>query len=159
MMIQVLIVCLLKMLDNLLTTGKTILIQKNKAFLASVVIVISQLLFYFVVSQVINQGGYTLMIVTSIAAGAGSLIAFGVNNRFSKDAIYMNVITSSVRSDIEDLCEHLRDNHIKYVVMDSYSRKWQTTLTVQAFAKTRHESKMIDNYIKSSNGKFLREIL
>ena len=44
--INLLVVFVIKVIDNILGTGKTILIQKNKAFIASLTVVISQLIFY-----------------------------------------------------------------------------------------------------------------
>ena len=48
--INLLVVFVIKVIDNILGTGKTILIQKNKAFIASLTVVISQIIFTYVLS-------------------------------------------------------------------------------------------------------------
>lgn len=51
------------------------------------------------------------------------------------------------------------EHKIKYIPVDSYSRKNERTKTVMAFAQTRHESKLIDSFLEKSNTKYLRQVL
>ncbi len=44
--INLVLIFIVKVIDNILGTSKTILIQKNKSFIASITVVISQIIFY-----------------------------------------------------------------------------------------------------------------
>ena len=46
------LIFIVKVIDNILGTSKTILIQKNKAFIASITVVISQIIFYKLINVV-----------------------------------------------------------------------------------------------------------
>jgi hypothetical protein len=48
---------------------------------------------------------------------------------------------------------------IKQVVTKSYTRKWEDTYSVMVFSKTKQESKLIDEYLKNTETKYLREII
>ena len=158
-MLNTIIISLLKILDNFLTTSKTILVQKNKAIAASILIVVSQFLFYFVISEVVSENNNFVIIAVSIASGIGSFFAFKINDRFSKDKLYLNIITSKNIDELKELCEFLKTNRIKYIVNDSYNRNWTKTISVQVFAATRDESKMLDQYLERMECKYFREIL
>lgn len=51
-MINALLLFIIKVLDNIITTAKSITIYKNKEILSSILVIISQLMFYFVIKQV-----------------------------------------------------------------------------------------------------------
>ena len=42
--------------------------------------------------------------------------------------------------------------------MDTYNRRFEKTFTVQAYTKTKDDSKLIDNYLEKCNSKYLRMI-
>ena len=149
---------IIKIIDNLIATSKTLCIQRNKPLIVGVLVTISQLLFYTITSKVLSDGSWTAMIIVSVCAGIGSMIALPINNRFSEDITYINIITANNKNDMKELADYLRSEDIKVVSFDSYNIELQTTLTILAFAKTRDESKIIDKYIDNSNEKYLRQI-
>jgi len=153
------LISFLKVLDNFLTTTKSILVHKNKAIAASLLIIISQFLFYFVISKVVSENNLLVILAVSVASGIGSFIAFKINDKLSKDKLYFNIITSKHEEDMRELCEYLRTNNIGNIVTDSYRKDWSKSLSVQAFALTRLESKLIDRFINGKENKYFREIL
>ncbi len=157
--LNTILISLLKILDNFLGTTKSILVHKNKAVAASVIIVISQFLFYFVISEIISENNIIVLLAVSIASGLGSFIAFKINDRFSKDKLYVNVITSKHLDDMIELCEFLRLKDIKNIVTDSYNKDWTKSMSVQVFALTRVESNLIDKFLQGQDNKYFREIL
>ena len=146
---------IIKIIDNLIATSKTLCIQRNKPIIVGLLVSVSQLLFFTVTSKVLSDGSPTAMLVVSVCAGIGSMIALPINNRFSEDITYINIITANNKNDMKELADYLRSEDIKVV---SFDIELQTTLTILAFAKTRDESKIIDNYIDNSNEKYLRQI-
>ena len=158
-MINSLLLFIIKVLDNIITTAKSITIYKNKEILSSILVIISQLMFYFVIKQVIEDNSIISVIIVSFASGLGTYITFKINNRLKKDILWMNILTCKDKNDITKLCFYLGQNNIKYIVNDSYSRQWEPRFSILVFSTTRHESKLIDEYLKNSNVKFMRQII
>ena len=65
--------------------------------------VISQLIFYLVVSKVISDNTIEVIILVSVSAGIGNLLAFFINDYFKKDSKWTMVLTSSDKEDVEKL--------------------------------------------------------
>ena len=47
---------------------------------------------------------------------------------------------------------------ITNLTTDGYTKDWQKTLAITAYAETKEQSKLIDNYLKESEYKFKRII-
>ena len=155
---QYLILGLIKILDNIILTAKSLATYKNQKILSSILVIVSQLIFYLVIEQVINDSTMLAIIIVSVSSGIGNYVAFIINDRFKKDDTWTNIITCSNKNDIVKLCTMLKENKIKYLVFDTYNRKFIESLTVMIFAKTKYDSKLIDEFLKQNNIKYLRMI-
>lgn len=156
---ELLLIGLIKIFDNVIGTIKNILIYKNKKLWTSILVVISQFLFYLVVQSVASDDSLTTIFVISICSGVGTYIAMFANDRIQKEATFTNILTCSCEDSITELCDHLLKNKIKYIPVDSYDRESKPTKTVMAFAATRHESTLIDEFLANSETKYLRQVL
>ena len=145
----------IKLLDSLLGTGKTILTQKNKGVLTALTVIVTQLIFFKVLDDVMKADSDLKMWVVSIASGVGTYIAILINQKMSKETVYINNILSDDREAMTDLCNYLREHKIKNLVTDSYTKDWGKTLAVTVFAETKEQSKLVDKYIAESKTKFL----
>jgi hypothetical protein len=121
--------------------------------------VISQLLFYFLISEIIEDNSILAILIVSISSGVGNYIAFTLNRQFKKDAKWTIIITSSNVDDIRGLCDFLSEKGIKYIVNDGYNRSWKETMHVLAFSKSKEESRLIDSYLSYFNSKYLKEVI
>ena len=149
---------LIKIVDNLILTEKSILTQKNKAIAASIFVVISEFMFIFIIKRVVADSNIVSAIVVSIASGIGSYIAFCINNKLSKEAVYINIITSNDKDNMKTFADHMRAEGIKVVTMPTYGDDIERTLTALVFANTRNQSKLIDKYIETHN-ELYREVI
>ena len=156
-MIKLILVFIVKIFDNILGTSKTILIQKNKGILAGLTVIISQVIFYKLISAV-NSGGDLTMYLISIASGIGTYLAILINNKFSKEKTFINVILSDNKEEMIKLREFLKKNKITNLTTDGYTKDWEKSIAITAYAETKTESKLIDNYITSCENKFKRII-
>ena len=116
-------------------------------------------MFYFIIKSIVNDGSTLSTIIVCICSGLGTYIAMVINDRFKKDSTYTNILTCSHNDSIDEMCEYLLAHKIKYIPVDSYSRKNERTKTILAFAQTKYESKLIDEFLDNSNTKYLRQIL
>ena len=127
--------------------------------LSSVLTVASQLLFYLVISKVIEDNTFLSIAVVSISAGVGNYLAFLLNSKLKKDAKWTFVIASSNKNDIQNLCNYLAEKNIKYIANDGYTREGEHAIHVLAFSKSKEDSKLIDNFLARSKSKYLKEII
>lgn len=156
-MINMIIVFVVKVIDNLISTGKTILIQRNRAILASLTVIISNIIFYKLIDAVSTGGTYTIYIV-SIASGIGTYLALLINNRLSKERLFVNIIMNDNREAMAELREFLKEHKITNLTTDAYTKDFKKTLSITAYAETKEQSKLIDNFLKEQDTKFKRII-
>ena len=156
---ELLILGLVKVLDNVIMTAKSITTYQNKKFITSILVIISQFMFYFIIDSVVSDDSMITTIVICICSGIGTYIAMTINDKTKKDILYTNILTCSCEDSIAELCDYLLSHEIKYIPVDSYNRRNEKTITVMAFASTRHESKLIDKFLEKSETKYLRQIL
>ena len=148
----------LKAADNLLSTGKQILIQRHKPILASLSVVLSQIIFYRLIDKVSTYNGDLALYIVAVASGVGTLLAVKISDKFSKERTFVNVILSDDRDAMVDLREFLKEHHITNLATDGYTKNWNKTIAITAYAETREQSRLIDQYIKDSSVKFKRII-
>lgn len=156
---EYLLLCLIKIIDNIILTAKSIATYKEQKIVSSVLVIISQLIFYFIVAQVIDDNTFLAIIIVSISSGIGNLIAFYINDKFKRDTKWTFVITSSDIEDVKTLCTYLAINSIKYIANDGYTRKGEHTINVIAFSKTKNDSRLIEDYLENTDSKYLKEII
>ena len=149
---------LTKIVDNLITTEKSILVRNNKAIAASIFVMMSEFMFIFIIKKVVADSNIVSAIVVSIAAGIGSYLAFCINNKFSKETVFINIITSNDKLQMKTFGDYMRSQGIKIVTFDAYDDDINNTLTALVFANTRNQSKIIDKYVESHNELF-REVI
>lgn len=147
-----------KIVDNLITTEKSILVRNNKAIAASIFVMISEFMFIFIIKKVVSDSNTASAIVVSVAAGIGSYLAFCINNKFSKETVYINIVTSNNKLQMKAFGDYMRLQGIKIVTFDAYDDDRNNTLTALVFANTRDQSKIIDKYVEAHNELF-REVI
>ena len=156
---EIIVICLAKILDSLLTTLKSILTHKGKSKSASVLVAVTQLIFYFLISKIVKDNSILVVVAVSISAGIGSYMAFNVSDRFDNDKLYVNIVTSNSRDDMLELCDYLKQNKIKNIIYDSYTKDWDRTYVVQILASTKNQSLLLDKFFESSSSSYLREVV
>ena len=147
-----------KIVDNLINTEKSLLVQQRKALAASIFVAISEFMFLFVIKKVVADSNIISNIVVSIGAGIGSYIAFFINSKFSKETVFINIVTSNNKEKMKAFGDHMRAEGIKVVTMPTYGDDIEKTLTALVFANTRNQSKLIDKYVEN-NSELYREVI
>lgn len=148
-----------KMLDNALGTAKTILVQRNRCILAGIALALSNYIYFCITRNIVTTDSDLAIIVVSIASGVGCCLAMALNNKFSKERTFVNVIMSDDLEAMQQFRDFLAKHHITNVAADSYTLDWSVkTITITAYAETKEESKLINRYIENSPLKFKRMI-
>lgn len=158
-MIGYIILSIIKILDNIILTFKSIATYKEQKILSSILVVVSQLIFYLVIDQVISDNTILSIVIVSVSSGIGNYIAFALNNKFKRDTKWTFVIASSNKNDIQNLCNFLVKHGIKYIASDGYTRRWKDTINVIAFSKNKDESRLIEKFLATTESRYLKEII
>lgn len=146
-----------KVFDNALGTAKTILVQRNQCVLAGLSLGLSNFIYLSITKDIVTTDSALALVVVSIASGIGCCLAVAFNNKFSKEKTYVNVIMSDDKEEMMKFRDFLAENKITNVASDSYTMDWERkTLTITAYAETKSQSSLIDEYIETSNAKFKR---
>lgn len=156
---ELLFLGLIKVIDNIIMTAKSITTYQNKKFITSILVIISQFMFYYIIDSVVADESQLTTIIICVCSGIGTYIAMTINDKTKRDLTYTNILTCSHTASIESLCDYLLSHNIKYIALDSYSRSKEETLTVMAFAQTKYESSLIDAFLDKSEVKYLRQII
>lgn len=158
-MLTYIILAIIKIFDNIVLTAKSIATYKEQKIFSSILVVISQLIFYLVIDQVIEDNTFLAIVIVSISSGIGNYIAFLINARFRKDIKWTFIITSSNINDIQNLCSYLVKHKIKYIANNGLTRKGKDTINVMAFSKNKDESRLIEKFLANAESKYLKEII
>lgn len=158
-MIEYILLAIVKVGDNIIQTAKSISTYKEQKILSSILTIISQLIFYLIISEVIEDNTLLSIVIVSVSSGIGNYIAFEINSHFKKAAKWTFVITSSNLNDIQKLCSYLAEHKVKYIASDGYTRKGEHTINVMAFSKSKDDSRLIENFLKNTESKYLKEII
>lgn len=145
------ILFLAKVLDNTLNTAKTILVQRNRCLLAGVALGLSNFIYLSITKDIVTSDSTLALVIVSIASGVGCCLAVALSNRFSKDRTYVNVILSDDKEAMKESRDFLAENHITNVATDSYTLDWsRKSISITAYAQTKAQSRLIDEYIERS---------
>lgn len=145
------ILFLAKVLDNTLNTAKTILVQRNRCLLAGVALGLSNFIYLSITKDIVTSNSTLALVIVSIASGVGCCLAVALSNRFSKDRTYVNVILSDDKEAMKAFRDFLAENHITNVATDSYTLDWsRKSISITAYAQTKAQSRLIDEYIERS---------
>lgn len=145
------ILFLAKVLDNTLNTAKTILVQRNRCLFAGVALGLSNFIYLSITKDIVTSDSTLALVIVSIASGVGCCLAVALSNRFSKDRTYVNVILSDDKEAMKEFRDFLAENHITNVATDSYTLDWsRKSISITAYAQTKVQSRLIDEYIERS---------
>ena len=146
---------LAKVLDNALSTTKTIMIQRSRWILAGIAVILSDFIYYWITKRVVSADGELAMLIVSVAGGIGCSLACLVSDKISKDRTYVNVIMSDNLEAMKAFRDFLAEHHITNVAADTYTLDWnKKTISITAYPETKAESRLIRDYIANSHLKF-----
>ena len=144
-------------LDNALSTTKTILIQRSRWVLAGIAVILSDFLYFWITKRIVSADSMLALTVVAAAGGVGCSLACLVSDKRSKDRTYVNVIMSDNLEAMQAFRDFLAEHHITNVAADTYTLDWNTkTITITAYPETKAESRLITRYIAESPLRFKR---
>ena len=159
MVAEYIVLGLIKIADNIISTYKNIAIYKGLKVLSSSLVFVSQLIFYLIIGQIVEDNTWTAILIVAFGSAVGNYFALVLDDKFARDDKWAVVLTCSCIDDVKSLCSYLSQYKIKYIASDGYNRQGDRTINVMAFSKTKDESRLIDEYLANTDHKYLKEVL
>ena len=121
--------------------------------------ILADFLYFWITKRIVSADSMLALAVVAAAGGVGCSLACLVSDQLSKDRTYVNVIMSDNLEAMQEFRDFLATHHITNVAADSYTLDWsKKSITITAYAETKAQSKLIDDYIANSSLKFKRVI-
>ena len=152
------ILFVIKIVDNIILTSKSICTYMDKRFLSSLLTFVSQIIFYTIIKEIISDGSFLTILIISSASAIGNHFAFPIVNKFKKDEVWRYEITSSSTDEMRVLCDYLVEHNIKFFANYGFGRHHQDTINVRIISKTKEQSRLIEDYLKNMDNKYLKEM-
>ena len=150
---------LAKVLDNALSTTKTILIQRSRWLLAGIAVVLSDFIYFWLTKRIVSGDNNWAILIVSLAGGVGCALACLFSEKLSKDRTYVNVIMSDNLEAMQNFRDFLAAHHITNVAADTYTLDWsKKTISITAYPETKEQSRLITEYTEHSPLKFKRVV-
>lgn len=154
-----LVLAVIKILDNIILTIKSITTYQSRKILSSFLTVVSQLIFYTIIEKVVADSSLRTVWIVSLSSGVGTYLAFIISDRFQKDDKWQFVLSCNDMQDVKKLCVFLKENSIRYIANYGLTKEGKDTINVIAFSKTKSESRRIESYLAATSSKYLKEIM
>ena len=150
---------IVKIFDNIINTAKSIATYKEQKIFSSILTTVSQLIFYLVISQVIEDNTILSIVIVAVSSGVGNYLAFIINSKFRKDAKWVMLFASDDIDKSKDFINYLSENKIKNVINKGCDRSWDDAVNIIIFSKNKEESRLITRYLADNNFKYLLEVI
>lgn len=151
------ILFVMKVLDNAISTAKTIFIQRNRWLLAATAVVVADFIYFWLTKRIVTSDSVWAIAAVAVGGGVGCALACLTGQKLSRDRMFVNIVMCDDREAMQEFRDFLAEHHITNVCCDSYTRDWnRKTITITAYAETRAESRLIDHYIENTSMKFKR---
>ena len=144
---EILIVFLLKLIDNTLGTMKNIFLNKEKFFWSSLLAALSTTVYMITVVKMAKSDGIISIMAIFAATFIGTLIPGLAVKKSEKDKLYIFDITADNMDSGKEFADILRSANIATKTCVVYNNVMKKTLSIKAYCANREESKMVNENI------------
>ena len=145
---EILLVFILKILDNALATAKTVFISKEKYLSGSLFNALSFLFYTMAFSKALKDDSMFTTVAMCIAVFIGTYITGIVFRRSERDKLYIFDITSDTFQTGIAFADEIRENNLAIKTYVTYDSNMKKTLSCKVYCSTREESKIVNSLIK-----------
>lgn len=144
---EILIVFLLKLLDNTLGTMKNIYLAREKFFFSSLLAALSTTIYMLAVVRMAKSDGLLSIMAICSATFIGTLIPGLAVKKSEKEKLYIFDITADTMHSGKEFADILRNANIALKTTIVYDNMMVKTLSIKAYCANRKESKMVNEII------------
>jgi len=144
---EILIVFILKLIDNTLGTMKNIFLIKEKFFISSLLAALSTAVYMFMVIKMAKTDDVISIIAIFTATFIGTLIPGIAVKKIEKEKLYIYDITADNIDNGKEFADILREANITTKTSIAYNNVMDKTLSIKAYCSNKKESRMINDII------------
>lgn len=144
---EILIVFLLKLLDNTLGTMKNICLTREKFFFSSLLAALSTTIYMIALVKMAKSDGLLSIMAICAATFIGTLVPGLVFKKSEKERLYIFDITADNMHSGKEFADILRSANIATKTSIVYDKMMIKTLSIKAYCANREESKIVNEAI------------
>lgn len=147
---EILIVFILKLIDNTLSTMKNIFLIKEKFLVSSLLAALSTAVYMFMVMKMAKTDGVISIVAIFAATFIGTLIPGVAVKKTEKVKLFIFDITADNIDNGKEFADILRKANITTNTSMAYNNMMDKTLSIKAYCTNKEESRMVNNNIYPS---------
>lgn len=151
--LEIAIAFLLKLLDNIFGTFKTILVSKERYLLGALFNALGTLFFLVAMVRVSQSSNNQAIIAMCIATFLGTYIPGLITNKTEKDKLYIFDITAKTMETGISLSSRLKELGIAIRTETAYNENTTKTLVCKVYSPTKVESSQVIDILNSQEYK------
>lgn len=137
-----------KIIDNALSTLKTLCLQKGNYFASSLFNAGSTFFYMVAIVNSIKDNSLGSIFAMCLATFLGSYLPARVVDKMEEDKLYIYDITSSTFEEGIEIADTIRELNIPIKTSATYDSKLDKVLEIKVFCSTKQESLMVKEIIK-----------
>ncbi len=134
----------LKLIDSILNTFKSILMIKDKEVLSSVVNGVATMAYMTIIVDV--ETAFVVALATSI----GSLISWTISKKIEKDKVYIFDIIPDGNENGKEFADNIRENNVPIMTYIGFGEDMSKVLCSKIYSHSKENSKLIESLIPDS---------
>lgn len=147
---ELLLPFIIKMLDNALSSAKTIFMAKEKYFLGALFNAGSFFFYSIALVQMIKSDSYSYIFMMCLAVFTGTYFTGILIKKSEKDKLFVYEVTADNLQTGKEFADTIRENNISAKTSLAYNMELKKVLSIKIYCKTKEESKIVDDLIPNN---------
>lgn len=140
---EILLVFILKIIDNILATAKTIYINKEKYVIASLFNAFSTFFYLILIVQIAKSNDIKSIIAMCVATFIGTYLPGVLIKKSEREKLFIFDITSDTLETGKQFADEIRDNNIAITTYSARDKHMNKVLTCKVYCRTKEESRIV----------------
>lgn len=142
-MYEIILVFLLKLIDNALATVKTIYIQKEKYMVSAIFNGLSTFFYLVAIVQISKSSSLLSIVSMCLATFIGTYLPGVIIKKSEGDRLFIFDITANNLSEGKKFADVIRELKIPIKTYSSYNSDMEKVLTCKVFCSTKEDSQIV----------------
>lgn len=138
---------ILKILDNGLSTAKTIYINKEKYFLGALLNAFSAFFYLVAIVQLTKSNSLESIIAMCVATFIGTYLPGILIKKSERDKLWIFDVTANSFNEGKEFADKIRELNIAIKTYSSYDTEMNKVLSCKVYCSSKFESKLVNRTI------------
>lgn len=144
---EILMIFILKIVDNILATAKTIYINKEKYMLASLFNAFSTFFYLILIVEIAKSNDMKSIIAMCVATFIGTYLPGILIKKSERERLFIFNITSDTLESGKEFADAIRSNNIAITSYTARDRHMNKVLTCNVYCRTKEESRIVNSLL------------